>query len=307
MLGVVKLGKTENFIKRLWTYQRERFPIFIMLFTSISVIFSSAAVALPSNLNLLDKIPFLILAIILSILFMFHLRVVDEHRDYFFDSKYHPDRPVQKGIVSLKELMVLNSISLIIQVLLVLNLSLKSNFLWLLAFAYTIISGKDFFLGNKIKKKFLIYNSLNLIQLLIFQFFLYSIFNPNFNFFNLVLFLHFVFAVMNVALLEFARKMKSSKNESKVGDTYSFRFGKSGASLVYIVMAIISFTLFSFGLFKLNPSLNYFFLGFFILNLIIVSVITYLIYDNKKSELFIQGAGALFYISTHLLLALSRI
>jgi len=296
-----------SLIRRFLLYQKERFPILIILITGISVILSSATVVILENDSLLNKIPLILLAITVSFLFIFHIRVIDEHRDYKFDSAYHKDRPVQSGIISLKELMILNVVGLLIQFFINFFLSTRATIIWFVAFGYTVISGNDFFLGDKIKRKLFLYNGLNLIQLFIFQFYLYSIFNPNFSFLNILLFSHFIFAATNISLLEFARKMKSSKEESKVKDTYSSRFGRRGASLIFIIISLISFILFSYTLFELKTDLLILTVGLIFLNLIVISSSIYFIKNNKASEFVIQGIAALFYIATHLLIAFSRI
>ncbi|MDO8459797.1 MAG: hypothetical protein Q7S74_01685 [Nanoarchaeota archaeon] len=293
-------------IKRLWEYQKERFPVLFILISGTAVVLSSAAVSIGASESILN-IPLKILfAIIVSFLFMLHIRVIDEYRDYLFDSKYHNDRPVQSGVISLKELLIIDIAGLFLQFIITASFSLKASILWFAAFGYTIVSGNDFFLGNKIKRKFFLYNGLNLIQLFIFQFYLYTLFNPNFTL-NILLFVHFIFAVSNLFLVEFARKMKVTKQESKVKDTYSSRFGKKGASLIYIFIAFFSFILLVYSLMIIKPGITSLGACFFFLDIIVICSLFYIINDNKISEIVVQGGAALFYVATHLILTLSRI
>ena len=39
--------------------------------------------------------------------FFFHLRVFDEHKDFEDDSRHHPERVLQRGIITLRELRIL--------------------------------------------------------------------------------------------------------------------------------------------------------------------------------------------------------
>lgn len=294
-----------NFLTRFYKYQKVRFPIAVISITSAAVVLSSAAVSLDGDLNVSENLISLIVAIVFSVLFMFHIRVIDEFRDFQFDSKYHSDRPVQKGVISLKQLMTMNVLALIVQFLFILSLSSRAMFLWFLAFGYTVISGSDFLLGNRIKRKFYLYNILNLVQLFIFQFFLYSIFDPSFSYSNISLTTHFFFATGNVVLLEFARKMKSKKGESKVKDTYSSRFGAGGSALVFVIIALISFGLFSYSMLALRSNIIVFSLSEVALILVALSAIKYTLNNNKTSEILLQGSAAIFYITTHLALAFS--
>ena len=297
----------KNLFTRFYNYQLERFPILVILLTGFSVIISSAAVALPEGQDLYQVMAELILALIVSVLFMYHIRVIDEFRDHKFDSKYHPNRPVQRGLISLRELLIIDFFGIILQFLINFNFSNLSMLLWISAFGYTIISGNDFFLGDRIKKRFFLYNLLNLVQLFIFQFYLYSIFNPQFSFFDILLVSHFIFAILNVSLLEFTRKVKSSSMESLVKDTYSSRFGREGACSILIIIALFSFAIFTYSLFALSMNFFLFSGGLVFLNLVIFGSIIYLFYDNKISELFLQGFSILFYIGTHLLLSFSKL
>ena len=297
----------KNLLQRFNIYQKERFPIAILIFTTLAVVLSSAAVVIPTE----DKISNYVLEIIISsitlILFLFHVRVIDEYRDFGFDSKYHAERPVQRGIISLKELFNLNIIGLIIQVMLNIYIAPRAFTFWLFSFGYTIIAGKDFFAGNWIRKRFFLYNIINMFQMLFLQFYLYALFNPIFSFSNPLLLAHFVFVIFNLALLEFARKMKTKSEETKGRDTYSSRLGMKKASMVFMIIYVIVFSIFSYMFFKIDGNLIYYLISLFFLNLITLSTVLYLLLKNKKSTKFLEGVSGLFYITMHLLLVLTKI
>ena len=296
-----------NLLHRFNIYQKERFPITILIFTTIAVVLSSLAVVISPQ----DKISNYFLEIIISsitlILFLFHIRVIDEYRDFKFDSKYHAERPVQRRIVSLKELFIISIIGLIIQVLLNIFISRKAFTFWLLSFTYTIISGKDFFIGNWIRKRFFLYNIINMFQMLFLQFYLYSLFNPNFSFGNPLLLAHFVFVMFNLGLLEFARKLKTKSEETAGRDTYSSRLGIKKASMVFTIIYAIVFFIFSYMFFKIDGNLIYYLISLFFLNLITISTLLYILLKNKISTKFLESASGLFYIAMHLLLVINKI
>lgn len=298
---------SKNLIKRFNLYQKERFPLAVLIFTTAAVILSSAAVAIPKGTNVFNNLSILIVSFITLILFMFHIRVLDEYKDYRFDSEFHGDRPVQKGLISLKELLILNVIGLFIQVAINLFISPTAFLFWLAAFAYTIIAGNEFFMGKWIKKKFFIYNLLNLLQLLFLQFYLYEMIEPSFSFRNELLTIHFIFVLFNVGVLEFGRKLKAKEEETEGRDTYSSRLGIKGASSVFMVICLIVYGLFVYMFFKIDGSTLLFLISIIALNIITFSTIYYLQVRTKKSSLILQGIAALFYIAMHLLLVFSKI
>ena len=297
----------KNLLHRFNIYQKERFPIAILIFTTLAVVLSSAAVVIPTE----DKISNYVLEIIISsitlILFLFHVRVIDEYRDFGFDSKYHAERPVQRGIISLKELFTLSIIGLIIQVVLNIYIAPRAFTFWLISFGYTIIAGKDFFVGKWIRKRFFLYNIINIFQMLFLQFYLYALFNPSFSFSNPLLLAHFVFVMFNLALLEFARKMKTNSEETKGKDTYSSRLGMKKASIVFMIIYVIVFSIFLYMFFKIDGNLIYYLISLFFINLITLSTVLYLSLKNKKSTKFLEGSSGLFYIAMHLLLVLTKL
>src|SRR3989338_403171 len=94
-------------LQRFWRYQHERFPLIVLTCTTLSVTLSSIKALSVSVTPLAAG-----LATLAGILYLFHIRVLDERRDYAHDGEFHPDRPVQAGRITLAELGGMNSIAL---------------------------------------------------------------------------------------------------------------------------------------------------------------------------------------------------
>ena len=96
-----------NLLKRFIKYQDIRFPIKILGFTTLASVLSSAAI-LNYDVNLWQ-----ILSAYFAILFfMFHIRVIDESRDFANDSINHSDHPIHQGLISLKQLFIFDIVGL---------------------------------------------------------------------------------------------------------------------------------------------------------------------------------------------------
>ena len=299
--------RNKNLIYRFNVFQKERFPFAILVFTTLAVVLSSLIINIPAKDTISKHWVEVLIGTITCLLFMFHIRVLDEYKDLEFDGQYHPERPVQRGIIKLKELRFLDIVGLIIQAFLNLFFSLTSFLYWLIALIYTLIAGKEFFIKNWIRKHFYLYNILNLLQLFLLQIYLYALIDKNFSLKNSLLTIHFIFALLNALLLEFARKMYSKDDESKGKDTYSSRLGVKLASLSYSGIYIIIYGLFLYILFKLTHEFTIFYYSLIPLSLIILSTMLYLTMNNKLSTTIVKGAAILFYLSTHLLLVFTRI
>ena len=296
-----------NFFRRFYEFQKERLQLEVIIFTTSAVVLSSVAVSLPLGHNIFSYWKEIIVSFITLLLFMFHIRVLDEHKDYYFDSKYHADRPVQKGLISLKELLILDIIGLVILFVLNIFFPLRAIIFLFMALGYTLLAGNEFFMKDWIRKRFFLYNFLNLLQLLFLQFYLYSLIDPNFSFKNILLTTHFVFVLFNVGILEFARKLKAKSEETEAKDTYSSRLGIKKAVVVYLLICFTVYGLFSYMFLKLGFSWILFVISLTFLNLVMLTTLSYMSNNNKTSSLILQGFAALFYISMHLLLVFTKL
>ncbi len=119
-------------------YQKERCPLLSYVFMSIilgacSLIYSRH---LPVTLKTVQHPGVFQYAVsIISTLTFFMLLIIgDEHKDYEKYRKYYPNRPVQRGLVTLRELRRVGSFLIAVQV--ILAILLDPNLLGLLAIVY---------------------------------------------------------------------------------------------------------------------------------------------------------------------------
>ena len=88
---------------RLREYQAERFPVF--KHGALIAAFGTSAVSVSALLR--EGTPSagaMIAAVVALFCFFVQLRVADEHKDHADDVRYRPERPVPRGLISLKEL-----------------------------------------------------------------------------------------------------------------------------------------------------------------------------------------------------------
>ncbi len=109
--------------RRLWIYQRERFPLLahgplVAVFCLSVLLFSAlqtASTELPSQAQIVG-------AIVTALLLFFQLRVADEFKDHDDDVRFRPHRPVPRGLVSLRELAALAAGAAVVQFCIALSL-----------------------------------------------------------------------------------------------------------------------------------------------------------------------------------------
>ena len=94
-------------LQRLWIYQGERFPL---AKTALLLgVFASAGINLSAHLSnrTLPSWPSYVVALLVSVIFFFQLRACDEIKDAEDDRLYRPERPVPRGLVSLRLIVAL--------------------------------------------------------------------------------------------------------------------------------------------------------------------------------------------------------
>ena len=286
-------------IKTIYLYCKERFPPIIVAITSFLVVLSSLSVLNYSRINLIFNI---IIATITLLCFMFYMRVIDDYKDKEFDNKYHKDRQIQKGKISLKYLIFLS----IILTILILGINfIKSVYASLFLFMFLIYNFASIYnFGlKKLRDNMLLYNILNMMQMIFLQFYIYSIFSTQINFINPLLYMHFFFVLGNISLLEVARKLRGKKEETRANDTYSSYLGIRKSGLIFMFISIITFSLYIILILGINKlSLTIF--PMLSLISIFIFVENYTLGAYKRVKKYPLLLALIFYITTHLTLGI---
>ncbi len=286
-----------NVIKRLYQYQDERFPLKVLFFTTWAVVLSSAAI-LSYQTSFLQ----MLWAFVACIFFLFHIRVIDEHRDFKHDTTFHPNRPVQRGLISLKELSVFNIFG-IVGFAFICSFYGKPSLLYgmgLLVFSF--LAWKDFYGGQWLKNQFYLYNAVNMLQMVLLQLLIYAILIQEYTI-NKVMLIHLLFVIWNTIIMEVVRKIKIASTESKGNDTYSAQMGFKKSLWVFYSFSMANYVTFNWMLYTISPILNRFYfwaLLFFIL--LTVAVFFHMLKRNKLTEGLLFLAAVLNYVGLNLLI-----
>jgi 4-hydroxybenzoate polyprenyltransferase len=138
---------------RLWTYQRERFPLAAYLpLIGISAV---AAAAWSASARGAGLPPLRILAVgaATALVFFFLLRVADEHKDAEVDRRARPELPVPRGLVTLAELRLAGGVLALAA--LALNAFVAPPLLvpLLAAAAWAALMAREFFVGEWLRAR----------------------------------------------------------------------------------------------------------------------------------------------------------
>ncbi len=241
------LTTTKNF----YIYQKERFPIVVLGFSFLPAILSSGAVVASQA-----EFKFVLIALIVSVAYLLHVRIIDEFRDYEHDLRHHKERPVSSGIISLKELRVIDWLAIVAVPLASLYSGTGALLIAVAMLLYSYFARKEFFLGLQFRRYFYLYNAVNLVQMLLLQILVYIIANPSFSFTTLIT-VHFLFTTTGTIIFEFLRKVKSPGNDGTGKDTYTWFLGLNNALLIYAAFTTFNILLFVKAMFLIQAEISY--------------------------------------------------
>ena len=230
-----------NFFARMWQYSKERFPVasFLLLIGSYY-----AALVLTGGRYfgvLLSNVWFAAIASFVFIfIFFFHIRLFDEFKDYDDDKIARPERPLPRGLVSKKDLLICLVVALVVELAISYGISLLVP--GVLAIAYSFLMFKEFWIGSYLKKHIMLYAYSHEILFLFFTAFalgtlIVPIYNAYLGAFALIYTLFSIFSFLN---FELTRKLRLKEDENCHIETYSQVFGLKKASLIALLHVLLT-------------------------------------------------------------------
>lgn len=220
-----------NFIKKWYTYQKERFPILMFgVYVLCIVIAVFGFASLYTKFNNIVILPMFIVGFLQFLM----VRIVDEFKDYEEDCKYRPYRPVPRGVVTLEELKILFIICAITQISITIACTKNITYLTILWLFFAIMT-KGFFIKKVLDKHLLLEVTLDEIMMPILVIFLLG-FTPfeitsNTNVWKIL-----VLSYLVSWIVEIARKIRSKEQEETGVRTYTAVYGIPKAILILSIL-----------------------------------------------------------------------
>lgn len=287
-----------NSYKIFINYLSERFqiiPLSILVASDILVIYR---ITYDQNILIWKYV----ISFIFIILYLFHNRLADDRRDFDFDNKFYPNRAVQKGLISLRQINNLSYIAILLMVIIAGSFSFLSLTIFTLLILYTLIAKKDFFLPKGFKEKHLFgYNFLNMLQILSLQIFIYVSIIDSLDFTHFI-YSHILFVFILSIQVEISRKIKPEK--SLANDLYSDRMGMGRSILLWSVFGIFSILNSAYLAYIIGIQLNtILFLEFLMLLLFFIGGTLYYLKKSLTYENYFLATMILTYLGQNLFLA----
>lgn len=225
--------------RRLAAYLRERFPLLghglLIVSYYSSNQFLAKALSQPDE-PMRYGLHSLLGAVTLFCVF-FHLRVFDEHKDFADDSRHYPERVLQRGVVTLRDLRLLGGAAIAIEIVLAAARGAAALAALLLTLGFSILMLREFFVRAWLKRHFLLYATTHMLIMPLMALTVYSFTTERYpwqapGWFWVYAFVGF-FVTFN---WEVSRKIRAPEQEIDGVDSYTRIFGTYGAA--YLVLAI---------------------------------------------------------------------
>lgn len=227
-----------SFAKRLYIYQKERFPI--LGHGVLVASFSFSAIAYSRICRGADgfvSLPTYLMGIFTTITLFFLVRIFDEFKDAEDDAAFRKHLPVPRGLISFKELKTMGIVIAILQIGLNLLFFPKMLIIYFVVIAYLSLMGKEFFVVDWLKKHQFWYITSHMFIIPLIDIYasgldwlLGGVDAPK----GLLFF--FAVSYMNGIVLEIGRKIRTPEKEANGVLTYTSMLGVKKAIALWIAV-----------------------------------------------------------------------
>ncbi len=292
--------KSSNLLTRFKMYTDERFPF---LATAVFVLlFSFNSFYLFDALNLNTKVVFsipMLLGYLTMFLVFFHLRLMDEFKDYKDDVRAYPERILSRGIIQLKDFKLILSYFFVFEIAMNLYLGQRHFYAWLIVFVYSLLMYKEFFVGEWLEKRLTLYLISHQLILPMMAFYMFSIVSQG-DFFATSNIWATIFIASLSFYYEIARKTWSKDREQAGADSYTSVWGIK-LSISVIFGALVINTLCSVYLLKELGSSMFSYLPLAIVQVLcLFSQIKFLKDSNNKNSKMLEKIATILLLGGHL-------
>jgi 4-hydroxybenzoate polyprenyltransferase len=240
--------RTHPYGARLRAYMRERFPLFGHVLLIISYYSSNQflAKALTNPGAPMQYTPHSLLGALTLLCFFFHLRVFDEHKDFEEDSRFHPHRVLQRGVITLSDLRRLAALAIVGEFLFSFAAGVEAFMAWVLAAVFSLLMLKEFFAAEWLRRHFLVYATSHMLLMPLLSLMIFSFATRRLPWDAPPLFWLYAFVGFFVTFnVEVSRKIRAPEDEIEGLDSYSKIFGTYRAAWIVLALRLIDTTLVS--------------------------------------------------------------
>jgi 4-hydroxybenzoate polyprenyltransferase len=229
-------------VRNFLAYLNERFPpvanVLLILTYYSSNQFLAVALTQPGQPMHYDRWSFL--GMLMLVCFFFHIRVFDEHKDYEEDCRHYPERVLQRGLVTLRDLKIAGAIAIAMQAAVVLARGPQAFVAWAIAFGFTLLMLREFFARDFLKRHFILYATSHMLIMPLLSLLVFSFATRRWPWEAPPWFWVYAFVGFFVTFnWEVSRKIRAPEEEREGVKSYTKVFGTFGAAYVVLLIRAI--------------------------------------------------------------------
>ena len=216
-------------MKYFWAYLQERFPlqangVLIASYFTANYLLARGA-TLPADVPLEITWRFPAGCVVLLCMF-FHMRIIDEHKDYERDRVVHPNRILSRGLVTLKQLRVIGWFVIAVELVVSYLFGAPAFFLCIVLLVFSWLIYEEFYVGKILEEHLLANAFLHLIIMPAYSLYVFTLVAEKFPWAAPVPILLYAWVSYGVGLAyELARKTRAPTDERPGLITYSSVMG----------------------------------------------------------------------------------
>lgn len=226
--------------QRLWTYQAERFPLAKTV--PLLAVFSAASISISAVLSdrPLPGIGAYLTGFLLVFILFFQLRVADEVKDGEDDRIFRPERPIPRGLVTLRLIVTLGVATIPIAAIIAVIFGAGLIWLLLLVWVWLTVMSFEFGMPAWLKARPVVYLLSHMAIMPLIDLMLTGIEWLPHGSPHPALWLFIALSFANGCVLELGRKLWAPQSERPGVDTYSALWGPARATHIWLGFVAIS-------------------------------------------------------------------
>ncbi|WP_269581689.1 UbiA family prenyltransferase [Roseibium sp. Sym1] len=226
---------------RLWRYQAERFP----LVQTVPLLGAFSAASVTASARLADRplpgVTAYLVAFLIVMVFFWQMRALDEVKDADTDRRYRPERPIPRGLVSLKLILSLAGIAAVPAALAAFVLSPFVLVLVIIAWVWLALMSVEFFASEFLHRSPALYLVSHMAIMPLIDLVLTGCEWVPAGSVPSGIWTFLLMSFANGCVIEFGRKIWAPENEREGVETYSSAWGIHRSLIALAVMTAIAF------------------------------------------------------------------
>lgn len=289
-------------LKRLWIYQRERFPLLVNLIAVSTFTFSAISFSrICRGENGFVSLPTYLIGCFATFTLFLLVRIFDEFKDKEDDAKYRTYLPVPRGVVKLHELRNIGILVAFIQLAMILIFQTPMIYLYLLVIGYLCLMGVEFFIPEFLRRRQILYitSHMFIIPLL-------DIYSSGLDWLlegempHLGLAFFFGVSYLNGLIVEFGRKFKAPEDEEEGVVSYTGLWGVRQAVCVWAITILVTLIVAILAGWYAGYGLPLMFVLTSLAAICIIPGILFALKPSKKTSKLTEAASAIWTVGMYL-------